>query len=72
LSVAEKVTINKINNNHVANKNNSDPVCYLLQTFNSPFTNIKFNHTSTKELDKIMKSLKTVSSMDIMKFVLKY
>lgn len=61
MSIAEKITINKINDNRVADINNSDPVCYLLQTLNSPFRNIKFNCTSNKEMDKIMKSLKTAS-----------
>jgi hypothetical protein len=62
LSVAEKITVNKINDNPVANKNSSDPTCYWSHTLSSPFTNIKFNHTTTKQMDKIMKSLKTVSS----------
>jgi hypothetical protein len=62
LSVAKKITINNINDNHVGNKNSGDPICYRLQTLNNPFTNIRFNHTSTKEMDKIMKSLKTVNS----------
>jgi hypothetical protein len=30
LSVAEEITINKIYDNHVANTNNGDPVCYVM------------------------------------------
>ena len=47
----------KINNTSV--KGNSKPLYYLSQAFNSPYFQIsKYKFTSTKEIEKIMKSLK--------------
>lgn len=51
LSIAEKI-------NNTAVKGNSNPLYYLSQAFNSSFPNIKYKYTSTKETEKIMKSLK--------------
>jgi len=39
--------------------NNNNPLNYVLQNFKNPFPNIKFNYTSTYEIAKIIKSLKT-------------
>jgi hypothetical protein len=35
---------------------------YLLQIFNNPFPNIRYNFTSTKEIKNVIKSLKTTYS----------
>ena len=51
LSVAEKI-------NNTTVKSNSNPLDYLSDAFNSPFTNTKYKCTSTKEIKKFMKLLK--------------
>ena len=51
LSIAEKI-------NNTSVKGNSNPLYYPSQAFNSPFPNTKYKYTSTKEIEKIMKSLK--------------
>ena len=43
--------------NHIANTNKSDTIYHLLQTVNNTFTNIKYNLTSTKETEEVIKYL---------------
>jgi len=52
-------------NHSVINKNNNNSVDYLHylhQTFNKPFPSIKYQYTSTKEIEKIISSLKSKNS----------
>jgi hypothetical protein len=60
-SVAQTVIgdINKDNNEPIINTN---PLNYLHNSFNSSFENVKWHYTSTAEIRKIIKSLKTKSS----------
>ena len=48
--------VEKINNATV--KSISNPLDYLSHAFNSPFANIKYKFLSTKEIEKIIKSVK--------------
>jgi hypothetical protein len=58
-SVAQIGDINKDNNEST---NNTNPLNYLHNSFNFSFGNIKWHCTSTAEIRKIIKSLKTKSS----------
>jgi len=53
---------NKTSKNLNPNRNNSIPMEYLLKTFKNLFPNIKYNYTSQKETENIIKSLKSTSS----------
>jgi hypothetical protein len=59
LSVADK-TISTINNNPDIKDNNF--IDYLFRVFINTFPNIIFDHTMTKEIEKIIKSLKSKDS----------
>jgi hypothetical protein len=61
LSVAVKITQNIKNSNNIVDSNSSNNTVmhYLLQSFRNPFPQIKFNSSSTKEIEKIINSLKT-------------
>jgi hypothetical protein len=48
--------------NHSAFNKNNNSVDYLCLTCNKPFPNIKYQYTSTKEIKKIISSLKSRSS----------
>jgi hypothetical protein len=54
-------TINSNNNNH-RNTNMTYPINYLENSFRKPFANIHWQYTSTYEITKIIKSLKTKNS----------
>jgi Notch-like protein len=60
LSIADRIN-NKTTNNLNFGKHSKYPMEYLLQIFKNPFPNIKFNYTSTKEIENI-KSLKPTNS----------
>jgi hypothetical protein len=55
LSTAVRIN-NKTSKNLNTNRNNSIPMEYLLKTFKNLFPNIKYNYTSKKETEKIIKS----------------
>jgi hypothetical protein len=59
LTIADRITSN--NNNH-KNTNMTHPVNYLANSFRKPFANIHWQYTSTYELTKIIKLLKTKNS----------
>jgi hypothetical protein len=61
LSTADRIN-NKTSKNLNPNRNNSIPLEYLLKIFKNPFPNIKYNYTSQKEIENIIKSLKPTSS----------
>jgi hypothetical protein len=58
LIVADKITSNNINVKNIAESDTNNHLNYLSQTFTIPFPKIKFNHTSTKEIENIIISLK--------------
>jgi hypothetical protein len=45
-----------------ANKENSNPIQYLFKYFHQPFKNIRWTYTSSKEINKIINSLKNKHS----------
>ena len=51
---------NTIGNN--ANKENANPIQYLFEHFHQPFKNIQWTYTSSKEINKIINSLKNKNS----------
>jgi hypothetical protein len=58
-STADKITFNITNNEDIEDNNCID---YLYRVFNNPFPNITFDRTTTREIEKIMKSLKCKNS----------
>jgi hypothetical protein len=60
LSIADSI-VNGISNMNYNTITNS-PVDYLLKTFIKPFPKIKYNNITGKEIDKIIKSLKSSNS----------
>jgi hypothetical protein len=59
LSTEDKI-ISNINNNENIEDNNC--IDCLYRVFNKPFPNIIFDHTTTSEIEKIIKSLKSRNS----------
>ena len=58
ITIAEKLTgANQIDK--LSQLNNRAPIHYILQNCTYPYPNIKFRYTSTEEVEKIIKSLKT-------------
>ena len=68
--------VKKIDHNikHSSGKDNiiNNPKYYLAKISNKPFTNIKFNNTSTREIGRIINSLKLKTHMAMMKSLQKY
>jgi hypothetical protein len=62
LTIADKINTNNINVNNTAESDTNNYLNYLSQTFTTLFRKIKFNHTSTKEIENIIKSLKPKNS----------
>jgi hypothetical protein len=58
LSIANKITCDIRYKNSKDGKNYKNPTHYLANLFHKPFPDIQFNNTSTKEIAKIIKSLK--------------
>ena len=71
LSIADTIIAN-ITNNSKFNESNLNPLEYLLQIFNNPFPNIGYSFTSTKEIKNIIKSLKLLTLMVTVKYLLNY
>jgi len=61
LSTADRIN-NKTTKNLNPKRNNIIPIEYLLKTFKNIFPHIKYNYTSQKEIENIIKSLKSTSS----------
>lgn len=61
LSIAQKIS-NNIHINNIVGSNSSDPLDYLITIFKNLLPNIKFNYTSTKEIEKLIKSLQPNNS----------
>jgi hypothetical protein len=62
LTIADKISTNNINVNNMAESYTNNYFNYLLQAFTSTFPKIECNHTSTKEIENIIKSLKPKNS----------
>jgi hypothetical protein len=62
LSITENNTHDIGCNNKLDYNINKNPKYYLSKLFHKPFPSIKFNNTSTKEIEKIINSLKIKES----------
>jgi hypothetical protein len=57
LSVAKEI-IQDIENNNIKGPNNNEDIRYYMsKSFQNPFPNIKLKNTSTKEIERIIRSL---------------
>jgi hypothetical protein len=61
LSIAKNI-INDKNDTFLHTQGNNNPLHYVLQSFTSPFPNMNLKSVSSKEVEKIIKSLKTKNS----------
>jgi hypothetical protein len=61
LSAAGEI-IQDIKNNVKCSNNNEDPKYYISKLFQNSFPNIKFKNTSTKEVERIIRSLRLKNS----------
>jgi hypothetical protein len=52
LLIIADIIIDNRNDKIGQSNNNNNPGSYMLQIFKHPFPNIKFNYTSTNEIDK--------------------
>jgi hypothetical protein len=62
VSVADKITNNNPVNNSLGDLNKNNPLNYLYSAFQQSFTNIKLKNTTTGEIEKIIKELKSKRS----------
>jgi hypothetical protein len=69
LSIADKIVYH-INNNEDTNDINCSD--YLYRAFKNLYPNIIFDRITTKEIENIIKSLKSKNSCDMIKFRLKF
>jgi hypothetical protein len=61
LSIAKNINIDQ--NDSISHKlDNNTPGHYLLQSFKTPFPNINLKSVSSKEVENVIKSLKTKNS----------
>jgi hypothetical protein len=58
-SVADNITNNNPLNNTIGDVNKINPLNYLYSVFTQSFTNIKMKNTTTYEIEKIIKELKS-------------
>ena len=61
LSVTDNINISNYMN-QVNLVSNINPLHYLHHAFKQPFLNVKLKHTTTKEIEVVIKSLKTKNS----------
>jgi hypothetical protein len=59
LSIVDNIIEENIVNNENLNSETTDPLKYLHGAFTQPCTDIKLKQTTTKEIDEIVKLLKT-------------
>ena len=62
VSVADNITNNNLVNNTVGDLNKNNPLSYLYSAFQQSFTNMKLKNTTTGEIGKIIKELKSKRS----------
>jgi hypothetical protein len=61
LSIAKNIIVDQ-NDTVFQKQDNNTPLHYLLQSFTTPFPNMNLKFVSSKEVENIIKSLKTKSS----------
>jgi hypothetical protein len=61
-SIAANINTNNYANNINFNSNKNSPLSYLYSAFKRPLTNIKLKHTTTNEIEKIIRELKNKNS----------
>ena len=62
VSVANNITNDNPANNTIDDLNETDPLNYMYSAFQQSFTKIKLKNTTTGEIEKIIKELKSKSS----------
>jgi hypothetical protein len=62
LSIAEKIMQSIRHSDTEDTSDNKNPMYYLSIISHNPFPNIKFNNTSTKETERIIKSIRAKNS----------
>jgi hypothetical protein len=62
LSVAEKIVQSIRHSDTEETSDNKNPTYYLSKISHNPFPNIKFNNTSIKDIERIIKSIKVKNS----------
>jgi hypothetical protein len=65
VSIADSVISD---NNKCTSANTTNPINYLLDVSSRPFMKMNWQCTSTREIDKIIKSLKTKILVDTIKY----
>jgi hypothetical protein len=72
LTTADKINTNNANFGHFIVCDIDKYLYFLSLALTTPFPKIKFNHTATKEIENIIKSLKPKYCMGMMNFQLKF
>jgi len=67
LSIAESL---KSGNNEHTSKKETNPISYLISSFHQPFPKMNWQYTSTHEIGKIIKSLKSKNTGGILRFAI--
>ena len=67
VSVTDNIDIDNFGNSTIDDINKNDSLNYLHFAFLKNFTNIKFKNTTTGEIEKIIKELKSKVHVDMMK-----
>jgi hypothetical protein len=62
LSVVDNIIHENIRNNGKLAADSINPITYLYNVYNQSFTNIKMKHTTSGEIENIIRSLKTKNS----------
>jgi hypothetical protein len=68
LTIADKINTSNVKNGHTIVSDSDKYLNYLSQAFATTFPKINFNHTSTKEIENIITSLKPKNSNGMTKF----
>ena len=61
LSVVDNIIENSMNNGKLASDSIS-PIIYLYDAYTQPFTNIKLKHTTTGQIEEVIRLLKAKNS----------
>jgi hypothetical protein len=62
LSIAERIMQSIRHSDTASTSTNKNPMYYMSKIFHNPFPNIKFNNTSTKEIERIINTIKVKNS----------
>jgi hypothetical protein len=71
LSTAEKIVQSIRHSDTKDTSDNKNPMYYLSKISHNPFPNIKFNNTSTKEIERITKSIEVKNSHEYDRITIK-